>query len=151
MPSSGYAAIALENANLYRSVETKALELERLKIYTENIIESINIAVLALDLSGIITSCNRAFEELYGIGRSQILGANVANLLARDVITSIQEAAGTAGWELKTAANIFKLYVQNRKNEKLIVNAEHHPADRFDGSEFRMPDCDGQHHGKGPA
>jgi two-component system NtrC family sensor kinase len=120
---SGYAAIALENANLYRSVETKALELERLKIYTENIIESINIAVLALDLSGVITSCNRAFEELYGIDRSQIQGANVANLLARDVITSIQEAAGTAGWELKTAANIFKLYVQNRKNEKLIVNA----------------------------
>jgi two-component system NtrC family sensor kinase len=119
---AGYAAIALENANLYRSVETKALELEQLKIYTENIIESINIAVLALDWSGIITSCNRAFEELYGIGRNQILGANVANLLARDVITSIQEASGTAGWELKTAANIFKLYVQNRKNEKLIVN-----------------------------
>jgi two-component system NtrC family sensor kinase len=119
---AGYAAIALENANLYRSVETKALELEQLKIYTENIIESINIAVLALDWSGIITSCNRAFEELYGISRNQILGTNVANLLARDVITSIQEAAGTAGWELKTAANIFKLYVQNRKNEKLIVN-----------------------------
>ncbi len=119
---AGYAAIALDNANLYRSVETKALELERLKIYTENIIESINIAVLALDWSGIVTSCNRAFEELYGISRNQILGTDVANLLARDVITSIWEAAGTAGWELKTAANIFKLYVQNRKNEKLIVN-----------------------------
>ena len=46
---AGYAAMALENANLYRSVETKALELERLKAYTENIIESINVAVLALD------------------------------------------------------------------------------------------------------
>ena len=120
---SGYAAIALENANLYRSVETKALELERLKIYTENIIESINIAVLALDLNGVITSCNRAFEELYGIGRNQIRGTHVANLLARDVIASIQEAAGTAGWELKASANIYKLYVQNRKDEKLIVNA----------------------------
>jgi hypothetical protein len=48
---SGYAAIAIENASLYRSIETKALELERLKNYTENIIESINVAVLALDLS----------------------------------------------------------------------------------------------------
>jgi len=120
---SGYAAIALENANLYRSVETKALELERLKIYTENIIESINIAVLALDLSGTITSCNRAFEELYAVGRSQVRGTNVANLLARDVIASIQEAAGISGWKLRTPANIFKLYVQNRRNEKLIVNA----------------------------
>jgi len=44
---SNYAAIALENAFLYRSVETKAMELERLKIYTENIIESVNVAILA--------------------------------------------------------------------------------------------------------
>ena len=62
---AGYAAMALENANLYHSVETKALELEHLKAYTENIIESINVAVLALDLGGRITSCNRAFEALY--------------------------------------------------------------------------------------
>lgn len=60
---SGYAGIALENANLYLSIENKALELERLRIYTENILESINIAVLALDLKGMCTSCNRAFEE----------------------------------------------------------------------------------------
>ena len=71
---AGYAAMALENANLYHSVETKALELEHLKAYTENIIESINVAVLALDLSGRITSCNRAFEELYGTTRQQIIG-----------------------------------------------------------------------------
>ncbi len=71
---SGYAAIALENANLYRSVETKAHELERLKIYTENIIESINVAVLALDLNGNVTSCNRAFEELYRVRRDQVRG-----------------------------------------------------------------------------
>jgi two-component system NtrC family sensor kinase len=53
---AGYAAIALENANLYRSVEVKARELEHLKAYTENIIESINVAILALDLNGRITS-----------------------------------------------------------------------------------------------
>jgi two-component system, NtrC family, sensor kinase len=119
---AGYAGIALENANLYRSIETKALELERLKIYTESIIESINIAVLALDLNGIITSCNRAFEELYGIGRDQIRGTSVEGLLAKDVISSIFGAAGTAGWELKAAGSIFKLYLQNRRGENLIVN-----------------------------
>jgi PAS domain S-box-containing protein len=119
---SGYAAIALENANLYRSVETKALELERLKIYTENIIESINVAVVALDLSGNVTSCNRAFEELYGARRDQVRGSHVETLFSKDVIGSIRNATGTRTWELKSATNIFKLFLENRRGEGLIVN-----------------------------
>jgi two-component system NtrC family sensor kinase len=119
---AGYAAIALENANLYRSIESKAVELERLKIYTENIIESINVAVLALDLNGKITSCNRAFEELYHVRREQIAGSPVESLLAGDVVESIQKVAGTKGWELRSTSNIFKLYVENRAGDRLIVN-----------------------------
>jgi PAS domain S-box-containing protein len=117
-----YAAIALENARLYRSVEVKAVELEHLKIYTENIIESINVAVLVLDLSGRITSCNRAFEDLYYVRREQIHSRSVDELLAPDVISSIEKVTGTRGWELKSSSNIFKLYLENRRDEKLIVN-----------------------------
>jgi two-component system, NtrC family, sensor kinase len=119
---SGYAAIALENAGLYRSVETKAMELERLKIYTENIIESVNVAILAIDLGGHITSCNRAFEELYHVRRNQIMGSRVENLFAADVLASMEKAAGTRGWELRSSANIFKLFLENRRGDKLIVN-----------------------------
>ena len=93
-----------------------------MKIYTENIIESINVAVLALDLNGRITSCNRAFEELYHVRREQTAGSQVESLLARDVIESIWEAAGTKGWELKSTSNIFKLYLENRRGDRLIVN-----------------------------
>jgi PAS domain S-box-containing protein len=117
-----YAAMALENANLYRSVESKALELERLRSYTESIIESINVSVLALDRSGRITSCNQAFEELYGVTRGKISGTRVENLLPDDVIASIQKVTGTASWELESPANIFKLYLENRNGRRLIVN-----------------------------
>jgi len=119
---AGYASIALENADLYRSIETKALDLERLKIYTENIIESINIAVLALDLKGEVTSCNRAFEELYGIGRKQIVGTRLEDLLGKEMVASIQNAIGVASWDFRSTGNIFKQYLQNRRNEKLIVD-----------------------------
>ena len=119
---AGYAAIALENANLYRSIETKAMELERLKIYTENIIESINVAVLALDLNGTITSCNRAFEDLYHTRREQIRGTAIEELLAGDVIESIRKVTGTQGWELKSTSNLFRIYLENRRGERLIVN-----------------------------
>jgi two-component system, NtrC family, sensor kinase len=119
---SGYAAIALENASLYRAVETKALELEQMKSYTENILESINVAVLALDLGGQITSCNKTFEELYRVQRDQIRGLAVEKLLSEDVIQSIQGAAGTRGWDMRSGANIFKLHLTNRVQEKLIVD-----------------------------
>jgi two-component system NtrC family sensor kinase len=119
---AGYAAMALENANLYRSIETKALELERLRSYTESIIESINVSVLALDRRGCITSCNRAFEELYDTTRQQISGLPIEDILPADVIASIQRVTGTTSWELDSPANIFKLYLQNRTGRRLIVN-----------------------------
>jgi PAS domain S-box-containing protein len=119
---AGYAAIALENANLYESMEMKAQELERMKTYTESIIESINVAVLALDRMGRITSCNRAFEEMYATSRQMISGLPIENLLPEDVIQSIQRAAGTNCWLLEAPANIFKLYLENRSGKRLIVN-----------------------------
>jgi two-component system NtrC family sensor kinase len=119
---AGYAAMALENANLYRSVESKALELQRMRDYTESIIESINVAVLALDTAGRITSCNRAFEDLYSTTRQKIIGLPVEHVMPADVIASIQRAAGTTSWELGSPANIFKLYLENRTGRRLIVN-----------------------------
>lgn len=119
---AGYAAMALENASLYRTIETKALELERLKAYTENIIESINVAVLALDFDGRITSCNRAFEELYGASRSQLKGSPVETLFPPDVMASIQRIRGASGWELNSPGNIHKLFIESRSGRRLIVN-----------------------------
>jgi PAS domain S-box-containing protein len=96
--------------------------LERLKAYADNIIESINVAVLALDFSGRITSCNRAFEELYDANRRQIIGDRVEHVLPEGVIASIHGATGRKDWELRLPANIFKLYLENRRGNKLIVN-----------------------------
>jgi two-component system, NtrC family, sensor kinase len=119
---AGYAAIALENAVLYHSVESKARELELLKAYTENIVESIDIAVLALEGSGRIRSCNHAFETLFNIPRSQIAGTSIEKLLSPDIIVSIQRATGTIGWKLDSPANIFKLSMDDPDSKKRIVN-----------------------------
>jgi len=114
--------MALENANLYGSVEAKARELERLKAYTDSIIESINVAVLALDRGGRITSCNRAFEELYDADRQFVTGLPIEQLLPADVIAIVQRAAGIKEWVLESSANIFKLYLESRAGKRLIVN-----------------------------
>ena len=47
---SGYVAIAIENSRLYHSLQRKADEYERLKEFSENIVESISVGILAADL-----------------------------------------------------------------------------------------------------
>ncbi len=119
---AGYAAMALENANLYRSVQNKAFELEKLRAYTENIIESINVAVLALAPSGRITACNRAFERLYATARADVVGSRVEDLFPADILASIHTVTGTEGWGLSSPANMAKLYLENRAGNPRFVN-----------------------------
>jgi PAS domain S-box-containing protein len=119
---AGYAAIALENAALFHSAQTQAVELERLKNYTENILESIDVAVVSVASDGRVRSCNRAFEILYGASRHEIIGAKADNLLAVGVIASIRCAAGMTGWDVDGPADIFKLSMKNLNGRALIVN-----------------------------
>jgi len=66
---AGYVAIAIENASLYRSLQRKVEEYERLKEFSENIVESINVGILAADLDDRVESWNTQIERLSGIPR----------------------------------------------------------------------------------
>ena len=66
---AGYVAIALDNAQLYSSLEQKAQQIERLKDFSENIVESLNVGVLAVDLDGRVESWNTQLEQLTGVPR----------------------------------------------------------------------------------
>ena len=61
------SAIAIENATLYRSLQRKVEEYERLKEFSENIVESINVGILAADLEDRVESWNTQIEQLTGI------------------------------------------------------------------------------------
>jgi len=60
---SGYVGIAVDNAMLYQSLARKADEYERLKEYSENIVESINVGILAADLEDRVESWNSRLES----------------------------------------------------------------------------------------
>jgi two-component system NtrC family sensor kinase len=70
---AGYIGIAIQNAQLYRSLQQKAAEYERLTEFHENIVESINIGIFAVDLDDRITSWNAQMESLYSRPRSEAL------------------------------------------------------------------------------
>jgi len=56
---------------LYASLEQKVSEYERLKDFNENIVESINVGVMAVDLQDRIESWNSQMEVMYAsrVGR----------------------------------------------------------------------------------
>jgi PAS domain S-box-containing protein len=74
---AGYIGIAIQNARLYASLEQKVVEYERLKDFNENIVESINVGVLAVDMQDRIESWNSQMEVMYATPRSEALGRSL--------------------------------------------------------------------------
>jgi PAS domain S-box-containing protein len=86
---AGYVAVALDNAQLYNSLEQKALEIARLKDFSENIVESLNVGVLAVDLGGLVESWNTRMEQLFGVSRQDAVGRQLRALLPEELASEI--------------------------------------------------------------
>jgi len=94
---TGYVAIAIENATLYRSLQRKVEEYERLKEFSENIVESINVGILAADLEDRVESWNTQIEQLTGVGRERALGRALADIFPPDLCEQFDRVRGETG------------------------------------------------------
>jgi hypothetical protein len=94
---SGYVGIAIENATLYRSLQRKMEEYERLKEFSENIVESINVGILAADLEDRVESWNTQIERLTGIARQSAVGRKLAELFPADLSDQFERVRGQTG------------------------------------------------------
>ncbi|MGD0136455.1 MAG: ATP-binding protein, partial [Bryobacteraceae bacterium] len=94
---SGYVSIAVENARLYSSLQHKVEEYERLKEFSENIVESINVGILAADLNDCVESWNTQIERLTGIPRDAALGRPLSELFPRELCEMFDQVRGHTG------------------------------------------------------
>jgi two-component system, NtrC family, sensor kinase len=106
---SNYVAIAIENSRLYSSLERKVNEYERLKEFSENIVESINVGVLAADLDDRVESWNTQIEKLTGIERAQAIGRRLSELFPSEFIQKLDEFRGQPGIH-----NVYKFSLRSR-------------------------------------
>ncbi len=104
---SGSFAIALENARLYRSLEQKAAQYQRLKDYNENIVESLHVGILAVDLDDRVESWNTQLELVFGISRRDAVGRKLAEVLPPALVAECDRASDDAG-----VHNVYKLTVR---------------------------------------
>ncbi|HEX5227106.1 MAG TPA: ATP-binding protein [Bryobacteraceae bacterium] len=94
---AGYVAIAVENSRLYSSLQRKVEENERLKEFNENIVESINVGILAADLNDCVESWNNQIERLTGVPREAAVGRPLAALFPRELCDMFDQVRGQTG------------------------------------------------------
>ncbi len=78
---SSPVALALENAYLYDQASIRAMELERLKDYSENIIESLTFGVAVIDQQGKIIGWNRVLEETFSLKKEDVVNKTLIKVL----------------------------------------------------------------------
>src|SRR5258708_264952 len=114
---AGYIGIAVQNARLYASLEQKASEYERLKDFNENIVESINVGVLAVDLDDRIESWNSLMEVMYALSRSQVIGQKLSTIFPGEFMESFMRVREDAG-----VHNFYKFRLATPSGEARVTN-----------------------------
>jgi len=89
---AGQIATAVENARLYRQLHIKAGELDRMRAFNENILESLADGLLVLDLNDRVVRWNRALERLYGIPSAEAVGQRVEHLFDGPFVDALRAA-----------------------------------------------------------
>ena len=114
---AGYIGIAIQNARLYASLEQKASEYERLKDFNENIVESISVGVLAVDLEDRIESWNSQMEVMYALPRSQVLGQRLSEVFPSNFMEEFYRVRQNPGIH-----NLYKFRLNTRAGDTRIAN-----------------------------
>ena len=115
---ASYIGIALQNASLYARLESKIAEFERLKEFNENIVESINVGILAIDLDDRIESWNAQMEAMYAMSRGEAIGQNLRDVFPADLSDALDKFRNESG-----VHNLYKFRLTTRAGEPRTVNA----------------------------
>lgn len=128
---AGYVGIAIENAGLYRSLQLKVEEYERLKEFSENIVESINVGILAADLEDRVESWNTQLEQLSGIPREHAVGRRLRDLFPADLAERFEQVRGDTGihniYKFKIAQSAWPAHATTLYAVQGAVDAAHAP------------------------
>lgn len=89
---AGQIATALENARLYRQLHVKAVELDRMRVFNENILESLDDGLLVVDLRDRIVRWNSALAQLYGVSSEDAIGCSLGDVFGAPFVEAIRAA-----------------------------------------------------------
>jgi PAS domain S-box-containing protein len=126
------AATALENGRLYRQLRVKADELDRMREFSENILESLNDGLAVVDGEDRIIRWNRRLEELYGLRHEAAIARPLEDIFDTrflDVVRSTRRDSAEGG-----ACYRVPLSTRHDPARRLLVNVATTPLRDSDGA-----------------
>ncbi len=114
------AATALENGRLYRQLTVKASEVERMREFSENILESLNDGLAVVKRDDRIVRWNRRLEELYGVRHEEAVDRPLEDIFDYSFI----EVLRSARRESPEGAAFYRVPLTTRQSpaRQLLVN-----------------------------
>ncbi|HET9830169.1 MAG TPA: ATP-binding protein, partial [Vicinamibacterales bacterium] len=125
---AGQVATAIENGRLYRQLQLKAEELDRMREFNENILESLDDGMVVFDVDEQIVRWNRALESFYGVSRDAAIGRRLADVFDRPFVDALRAAHrenpfGTTLYRIPLTRRSRPLSNDEGQWQKLLVNA----------------------------
>src|SRR5687767_2878150 len=131
-----HVATALENGRLYRQLQLKASELQRLQEFNENIVESLDNGLVVEDLNGRVIRWNRALEGIYGMSAVDAKGHKLEEVFDGPFVEGLRAAQR----ESPNGASLYRVPLAGRgtkAGERLRVNIATVPL-RAPSGQFNM-------------
>ena len=114
--------LALENAYLYNQEIIRSQELQRLKDYSDNIIESLTVGVAVIDEGGLVTGWNRVLEQQFGLSRAQALNRHLSDVIGFENFQAIFPPDTQSEYQL-----LSEISLTIRQGEKRIFDVARTP------------------------
>ncbi len=114
-------ATALENGRLYQQLKRQADEVEGMRQFNENILESLDAGLMVIDGSDRIVRWNRALESLCDLPRIEAVGRRIDEVFGADLLDRLRTvrrdtASGTTLYRVPIGAT------RARADKGLLVN-----------------------------
>lgn len=120
-PLASHVALAIDNALLYREVKQRSRELEQLKTYNENIVESIQGGVMVLDDHGVVLSWNRSLQRIHGIGAEMAVGKPVGELFPSGFLKVLDDARSRLHRGIEPLTSAYRIALRTHGGEDRVV------------------------------
>ncbi|MBM64485.1 MAG: hypothetical protein CL484_16170 [Acidobacteria bacterium] len=114
-------ATAIENGRLYSQLQSKAAEVDRIREFNENIVQSLNDGLVVLDLDDRVLRWNSALERIYGVNSQVAVGKCLDELFDSSLTGRLEQVKQ----ESSDGATLYRVPLRSRHEEggrHLLVN-----------------------------
>lgn len=126
------AATALENARLYGQLRVKAEEIERLRQFSDSVVESLSDGLFVIDLDDRVLRWNRRLEQMFQFDRTRAIGRRLSALFPASLVDLLMAARRDS----PDGATLLRVPLASGPSElsrPLLVNAGIAPFQTADG------------------